>query len=73
MYLSRVLVMDEMHKFRMEIAGKKKVEQLIATKADIVVAPCANCKKQLRELIDYHGLNIQVAGLHDLMYRVVEF
>lgn len=65
--------MDEMHKFRMEIAGKKKVEQLIATKADIVVAPCANCKKQLRELIDYHGLNIQVAGLHDLMYRVVEF
>lgn len=63
--------MDEMHEFRMEIGGRIKVEQLKATGADIVVAPCANCKKQLRELIDYHKLPMRVAGLHDLLYQAI--
>ena len=63
--------MDEMHKFRMETVGKTKAEQLKATGAEIVVAPCANCKKQLRELIDYYELPMQVAGLHDLLYRAI--
>ena len=64
--------MDEMHKFRMEIGGRVKVEQMKATGADIVIAPCANCKKQLRELIDYHKLPIQLKGLHDLLYEAIE-
>ena len=62
---------DEMHEFRMEIGGRKKVEQLKAANADIVVAPCANCKKQLRELIDYHKLPMQVKGLHDIMFDTI--
>ena len=56
----------------MTIGGKLKAEQMKATGADIVVAPCANCKKQLRELIDYYDLPIQLKGLHDLLYEAVE-
>ncbi len=63
---------DEMHEFRMEIGGKIKADQMKATGADIVVAPCANCKKQLRELIDYYNLPMEVKGLHDMMYNAVE-
>lgn len=63
---------DEMHSFRMEIGGRVKADQIKATGADIVVAPCANCKKQLRELVQYHGLNVEIKGLHDLLYQAVE-
>ena len=63
---------DEMHDFRMQIGGKVKAEQIRATGADIVVAPCANCKKQLRELVDHHKLNVTIKGLHDLLYEAVE-
>jgi Fe-S oxidoreductase len=62
---------DEMHDFRMRIGGKVKADQLRNTGADLVVAPCANCKKQLRELIAYHEIPIQVVGLHELLYRAV--
>ena len=62
---------DEMHDFRMEVIGKAKAEQLKATGADIVVAPCANCKKQLREIIDHYDLPMRLAGLHDLLYQAV--
>jgi len=64
---------DEMHEFRMKIGGKVKADQLRDTRADIVVAPCANCKKQLRELINYYDLPMEVKGLHDLLYDTIEF
>ena len=63
--------LDEIKEFRMEIGGKKKVEQLKATGADIVIAPCANCKKQLGELIMHHGLDMEVKGLHDLVLQAI--
>ena len=63
---------DEMHEFRMTIGGKIKVDQIRATGADIVVAPCANCKKQLRELVKHHDLNVEIKGLHDLLYQAIE-
>ncbi len=63
---------DEIHEYRMEIGGKIKVEQLQKTKADIVIAPCANCKKQLKELVEYYELPCQVMGLHDLILRAIE-
>jgi Fe-S oxidoreductase len=63
---------EEMHPFRMEVAGKVKADQLKATGADIVVAPCANCKKQLREVIKHYELPMEVKGLHDLLYQAVE-
>ncbi|MGI5837393.1 MAG: (Fe-S)-binding protein [Chloroflexota bacterium] len=63
--------LDELHKFRMEIGGKTKAEQVRATGAQILVAPCANCKKQLRELMQYHKVPVEVVGLHDLILRAI--
>jgi len=62
---------DEIHEFRMEVGGRVKVEQLKETGAEIVVAPCANCKKQIRELIDYHKLDMELVGLHDLLLKAI--
>jgi Fe-S oxidoreductase len=63
---------DEVHDFRMNVAGKVKAEQLRRTGADIVVAPCANCKKQLKELVEHYELPCRVMGLHDLILQVIE-
>jgi Fe-S oxidoreductase len=62
---------DEMHEFRMRIGGKIKAEQLRQTGADICIAPCANCKKQLKELVEYYEIPCQVMGLHDLILRAI--
>ncbi len=64
---------DEMHKFRMEIGGLKKAEQIRNAGTDYVIAPCANCKKQLGEIIEYHKLDSKLIGLHDLMLKAIEF
>ncbi|NOZ86063.1 MAG: (Fe-S)-binding protein [Deltaproteobacteria bacterium] len=63
--------LDEIHRFRMQVAGRKKAEQLKATGADIVVAPCANCKKQLGEIIQEYELDMEVKGLHDLILEAI--
>ena len=47
--------------------------QIIDTGAELLIAPCANCKKQLKELIEYHKIDIEFMGLHDLLYKVVQF
>jgi Fe-S oxidoreductase len=64
--------MDETHEWRMEVAGRVKAEQIRATGAEIVVAPCANCKKQLKELVDHYRLGCRVVGLHDLVLRAID-
>lgn len=63
---------DEIHEFRMEIAGKVKADQIRATGAQYIVSPCANCKKQLKELVEYYELPCQVLGLHDLILKAIE-
>jgi Fe-S oxidoreductase len=63
---------DEMHDFRMNVAGKLKAEQIRKTGAEIVIAPCANCKKQLKELVKHYELPCEVMGLHDLLLRAIE-
>ncbi len=63
--------LDEIHDFRMKIAGKTKADQLETTKADVVVTPCANCKKQIDEVIRYFKLDIERKGLHDLLLRAI--
>lgn len=64
--------LDETYAFRMQVSGKAKVEQIQATGAQIVVSPCANCKKQLRELVDYYKLPVQIVGVHDLVLRAID-
>ncbi|MBN1212293.1 MAG: (Fe-S)-binding protein [candidate division Zixibacteria bacterium] len=63
---------DEIHEFRMEIGGKMKAQQLEKVAADIIIAPCANCKKQLKELVEYYKLPSKVMGLHDLILKAIE-
>ena len=62
---------DEIHEFRMCIAGKRKADQMRATGAKYIIAPCANCKKQLKELVEYHEIDAQVVGLHDLILKAI--
>jgi Fe-S oxidoreductase len=65
---------DEIRKFRTGLMGKRKADQIRATGAAIVVAPCANCKKQLKEVCEDHGLeDVQIVGLHDLLLKVIDF
>lgn len=63
--------LDEIKEFRMEVGGRRKAQQIAATGANILVAPCANCKKQIGELIDYWKLDVELTGLHDLMMKVL--
>jgi hypothetical protein len=37
-----------------------------------VIAPCANCKKQLKELVDHYEIPTKVMGLHDLILKAIE-
>ena len=64
--------LNETHDLRMEVIGKTKADQIRATGADIVATPCANCKKQLRELVDYYDLPVEIVGVHELVLRAIE-
>jgi len=65
---------DEIRAFRTGPMGKRKAEQIRATGAKYLVAPCANCKKQLREICEDNGLDsVEVVGLHDLVLKVIDF
>jgi len=65
---------DEIRKYRTLITGKKKADQIRDTGAKYVVAPCANCKKQLKEVCEDHGLEeVEVVGLHDLLMEAIDF
>ena len=63
---------DEINQYRMEISGRIKADQIKKTGAEIIVSPCANCKKQLRELVQYYNLPCKVMGLHDLILQAIE-
>lgn len=62
---------DEIRPYRTLVGGRLKAEQIRATGAKYCVAPCANCKKQLRELLEDHRIDCQVVGLHDLLYKAI--
>jgi Fe-S oxidoreductase len=64
---------DEIQPYRMLVAGRAKADQIRATGAKYCVAPCANCKKQLKELVAAHGIDCQIVGLHDLLYKGIVF
>lgn len=63
--------MDDILEFRMNVSGKKKLEQIRATGATYVAAACSNCKRHLGQLLDYHKTNIQVGGVHDMLSRAI--
>jgi Fe-S oxidoreductase len=65
---------DEIRKFRTGPLGRRKADQIRDTGAKYVVSPCANCKKQLRELCQDNDLkDVEVVGVHDLLVRIMDF
>ena len=63
--------MDSILDFRMNISGKKKMEQIRETGARYVAAACSNCKRQLMQLMEYHEEDIAVGGVHDMLSRSI--
>ncbi|MDP8208181.1 MAG: (Fe-S)-binding protein [Candidatus Electryonea clarkiae] len=67
--------LDEIRPYRTTIGGYKKAKQITATikegKAHYTIGPCANCKKQLKELIEDQNIPSELVGLHDLIYRAI--
>lgn len=64
---------DEIRPYRTTVGGKLKADQIRKAGCKILVAPCANCKKQLRELVEDQGIDCEVVGLHDLLYKAIIF
>ncbi len=63
---------DEIREFRTLTGGKAKADQIRNTGAQICVAPCANCKKQVAEVIEDHKIECRVSGLHDLILLAID-
>jgi hypothetical protein len=52
-----------------------KAEQLFAVKAKgakVVIAPCHNCHGGLEDIINHHGLNMELKFLGDIVYETME-
>jgi Fe-S oxidoreductase len=65
---------DEIREFRTGPGGQLKAQQIRETGAKYVVSPCANCKKQLREVCEDNDLeDVEVVGLHDLLIKAIDF
>jgi Fe-S oxidoreductase len=56
--------------YRMKI-GKIKVEQIKATGATYVAAPCANCKRQIKQLMEHYRTGVKVGGIFELFARAL--
>jgi Fe-S oxidoreductase len=57
--------------YRMNVGGKMKLHQIRDTGAKYVAAPCGNCKRQLIQLMDYHGMGVRVGGVFELLDKAV--
>jgi Fe-S oxidoreductase len=63
--------MDDIRDFRMNVSGKKKMEQIRDTGAQHVATACANCKRQITELMEYHRMDVKVGGVHDKIFSAI--
>ncbi len=64
---------DEVRPYRTLIGGKLKADQIRKAGCNILIAPCANCKKQLKELVEDQEIDCEIMGLHDLIYKAIIF
>lgn len=64
---------DEIRKYRTIVSGRRKAKQIIDTEAHYVIAPCANCKKQFKELMEDNKVPGELVGLHDLILKAIVF
>ena len=63
--------MNEIKDFRMTVSGSRKLQQIRATGASYVAAACANCKRQIAQLMEHHQMQVVVGGVHDLLSRAI--
>jgi len=63
--------MDDILEFRMNVSGKKKLDQIRDTGAKYVAAACSNCKRQLSQLMEHHKTGVEVGGVHDMLSRSI--
>jgi Fe-S oxidoreductase len=58
--------MEEFKDVRLK-SGIKKVEQLRASGASVLACPCENCRLQIEELNEVHGLGLEIWQVIDLV------
>jgi Fe-S oxidoreductase len=63
--------LDDIREFRMQVSGKKKLEQIRETGAEYVATACSNCKRQLTQLMESHRQSTAVGGVHDMLSRAI--
>ncbi len=51
--------------------GKIKVDQIQSTGADYVAAPCANCKRQVMQLMEHYETGVKTGGVFDLFMEAI--
>lgn len=66
---------DEIRPYRTIVGGRKKAhminETIVEGKGHYTIAPCANCKKQIKEVIEDNKVQSELVGLHDLIYKAI--
>ncbi len=65
-----IVAMSEFDEDRIK-SGAKKVEQIRATGATIIAAPCENCRLQLEQLRDHHELDLHITPIMDLVVEAM--
>jgi Fe-S oxidoreductase/nitrate reductase gamma subunit len=65
-----IMAIPEFKELRMK-TGKKKVEQIRKTEANMVTSLCEDCRLQLNDLNQYYNLEVKVASLTDLMANAI--
>jgi len=54
------------------VNNRRKAEQLKATGAEVLIAPCHNCHSGLEDIVEYYDLNMEVKFLGDIIYETME-
>ncbi|MBC7266025.1 MAG: (Fe-S)-binding protein [Coriobacteriia bacterium] len=65
-----IVAIEEMRDVRLK-SGSKKVEQLRASGASVLACPCENCRLQIEDLNELHGLGLQVRQVIDLVVEAM--
>ena len=56
--------------YRMKV-GKIKVDQITTTGANYIAAPCANCKRQIMQLMEHYETGVTTGGVFDLFGKAI--
>jgi Fe-S oxidoreductase len=66
-----IVAMEEFNDVRIK-SGGKKVEQIRATGATVLACPCENCRLQITELNEVHGLGLRIVPVMDLVVEAIK-